>query len=782
MGFLAPLFLAGLLAVGLPLWLHRFARDTRTKQPFASLMLLEQSQIQQSREHTLKYWLLLALRILLLLLIALTFAQPVLPWRTPPLEAQDRKLHVIVMDTSLSMQQGDHWQKAMEKAQALIGAMKPADQGLLVSADSRVRVVAGPVNGNDTSELRSALATLKPTFSRLDYGMLMTSAPSWLGNDRLKTELHVVTDLQRSATPLQFADLEPPVGVKLMLDDVGASPATNQHVMSIGPSEKDANVFEVRVSGAAPAGAPRTVVLSIDGKEKGRKPLTPLQGTVPVNAPVMQPDPNAGSAAGLATAVDSAGGDATRGAAIANARGSGLNGGPCAPGSAGSGPSTTAGPPNGRGSTGSRDSSSASAFSEGRGPSGAPCPPSASISAGAPGAEPVSTALFADLDLGAGAHRATVTLEPADALPQDDQFYSVIEHREPRALIIGANASGDDVSYFAAAVGALTNPRLAVERTGSDAISQRALADYSALVVSDVGVLSGASVTFIQRYLEGGGTVLMTLGPRAARLEKIPLSGHTRSGRNLNSQGGGWTGRVASVEQSHPALRDAQGWRSVRFFRYVAVEPQADDAALIRFEDGGPLLIERRVGAGRLLVLTSPLDREWNDLAIHPLFVRFIGEAARYLTSAAAAPNALVGSILPLGVNASNGAQVFDPRGRRATALGDTSEKPRILADQIGFYEVRGGGRSDWIAVNADPRESELSRLSDDSVSQWTRMQKEGPDADAGPQVVAADTTSGAKPALKSIWPWLLLIAVTLAFIEPLVANSYLHVRRGVTS
>jgi hypothetical protein len=134
-------------------------------------------------------------------------------------------------------------------------------------------------------------------------------------------------------------------------------------------------------------------------------------------------------------------------------------------------------------------------------------------------------------------------------------------------------------------------------------------------------------------------------------------------------------------------------------------------------------------------------------------------------------------------VNASNGAQVFDPRGRRATALGDTSEKPRIPADQIGFYEVRGGGRSDWIAVNADPRESELSRLSEDSVSQWTRMQKDGPDAGTAPQAVsAADASSGAKPALKSIWPWLLLIAVTLAFIEPLVANSYLHVRRGVTS
>src|SRR6185503_880005 len=330
MTFLAPLFLAGILAVGLPLWLHRFARDTRTKQPFASLMLLEQSQIQQSREHTLKYWLLLALRILLLLLLAFAFAQPLLPWSTPPLEAQDRKLHVIVMDTSLSMQQGDHWQKAVEKAQALIGAMKPADQGLLVSADSRVRVVAGPVNGSNAGELRSAVTTLKPTFSRLDYGMLMTSAPSWLGNERLATEMHIVSDLQRSATPLQFADLEPPVGVKLILEDVGASPPTNQYVKSIGPSEKDANVFEVRVGGTAPPGPARTVVLSIDGKEKGRKPLTPPRDVARAAPPLAQPNPDAGSAAGVTMSASDAncsplGVTGAAGAGGNNSRGAGGN-------------------------------------------------------------------------------------------------------------------------------------------------------------------------------------------------------------------------------------------------------------------------------------------------------------------------------------------------------------------------------------------------------------------------------------------------------------------------
>src|SRR5262245_50050221 len=138
---LAPLFLFGLLAVGLPLWLHRFARDTRTKEPFASLMLLEPSRIHRSREHTLRYLLLLALRIALLLLLVLAFAQPMLPWRTPPLEARDRTLHVIVLDTSLSMQQGDRWERAVQRARKLIDSLRAVDQGMLVTADSRVRVV-----------------------------------------------------------------------------------------------------------------------------------------------------------------------------------------------------------------------------------------------------------------------------------------------------------------------------------------------------------------------------------------------------------------------------------------------------------------------------------------------------------------------------------------------------------------------------------------------------------------------------------------------------------------
>ena len=729
---LAPLFLLGLLGIGLPLWLHRFARDTRTKQPFASLMLLEPSEIQQSREHTLRYWLLLALRIALLALIVFAFAQPLLPWRTPPLEASDRTLHVIVLDTSLSMRQGERWTRAVAKARSLIDALRPADQGMLVTADSRVRVVKGAVNQTAADELRTSLAAVQPGAARLDYGMLMTSAKSWLGTERPATQLHFLTDLQQSATPLQFADLESPEGVKLVLEDVGDSGAMNQYVKSVAPSEHDSNVLEVRVGGRATG--PRTVVLNLDGKEKGRKVL-PMASAGSTNAPTSR------GAEGALLGAPPAG----------------------APlGSSGALPETSA----------SVEARNLQTPSDGAGKGSGP-------TAGLQSQD--TQVLFNDIDLGTGTHRVTVTLEPADSLPEDDQFFAVLEHREPRALVIGANPNGDDVSYFAAAVGALTNPRLTVERTGAEALSRGALADYSALVVSDVGVLSGASIGTLQRYLEGGGSVLMTLGPRAAQRDRIPLSGHARDTRSLKAQdarqNGDLAGRVAAIEESHPALRDSQGWRSVRFFRYVPIEPQPDDTVLIRFEDGHPLLIERHVGAGRLLVLTSPLDRDWSDLAIHPLFVRFIGEAARYLTAAASAPNTLVGAVLPLGVNGRNGAQVFDPTGKRVLALSDTAGQTRRLAERVGFYEVRGGGRSDWIAVNADPRESELARMPDTSIAQWNRLQTP---AHATTSVQQANADAG--PQLKAIWPWLLLLAVTLAFVEPLVANSHLHVRRGVAS
>jgi hypothetical protein len=100
---------------------------------------------------------------------------------------------------------------------------------------------------------------------------------------------------------------------------------------------------------------------------------------------------------------------------------------------------------------------------------------------------------------------------------------------------------------------------------------------------------------------------------------------------------------------------------------------------------------------------------------------------------------------------------------------------PRLVPEMAGYYEVRGGGRSDFIAVNVDPRESQLIKMDEATVKRWKDL--EAARAASGP---SAAQTASAEPLERviPIWFWFLLAAVALAFMEPLVANYHLHVQR----
>ena len=74
MSFLAPLFLLGALAIAMPFWLHRLQTQSSDRKPFSSAMLLETTEERVHVMKKLKYLLLLALRVLLLALLAFAFA------------------------------------------------------------------------------------------------------------------------------------------------------------------------------------------------------------------------------------------------------------------------------------------------------------------------------------------------------------------------------------------------------------------------------------------------------------------------------------------------------------------------------------------------------------------------------------------------------------------------------------------------------------------------------------------------------------------------------------
>jgi hypothetical protein len=689
--FLAPLFLAGLLAIGLPLWLHRVARANPTQHPFASLMFLEPSETQRTAKRTLRYWLLLAARILLLILLILAFAGPLVSPDVVPERTSNAKLHVIVMDGSMSMQHGERWQRALDEAESVINSAAAGDRLMLVSAAGRrIQVVNEPINANDAGALRAQLRTLKPGVERLDYGLLMTTSKAWLGDARMPTQIHLITDLQATASPLRFADLEPAPKTELVLHDVAGEGAldgnVNTFVSSSALATTDARRLIAKLATNSPRLERREVVLSIDGKEVARRTAELAAAPVAL-APAQQ---------------GSEGGAIEEPPAVSAIRSTDIE--------------------------------------------------------------------FPDLSLGAGAHRVEIRLDPTDSIASDDRYFSILQNVDPKVLLITRETSSDESAYFGAAIQSLTAPRLVVDKQASAAVDGLQLTNYAMIVLADVNALSSTAQNRIKDYVDGGGRVLMALAPTIAR-QKPALLADVDIGEAVTR-----AAQVGVVQTSHPILREASDWHRVRFFKYMQIKPAETDEVLVALEDGTPVLLERKQGNGRLLLLTAPLDRAWNDLPIHPLFVQFIADAAKYLVEQDPTTlTARVGAPVVTGLTAAGGGQIFDPQGRRALTLGEADVADRFIPDQAGFYEIRGAGGQKWIAVNVDSRESDVTRLPETQIQRWQALR--APPAE--PATAATASADGA-PLKRSIGFLVFLIAAVFVLVELLMANHHLAVRREV--
>lgn len=689
---LAPALLFGLLAIGLPLWLHRVTRAHPAQHPFASLMFLEPSETQRTAKHTIRYWLLLLLRIALIAALAFAFAGPFAPERIASRTDPDARLHAIVVDASYSMQHGERWRRGLDEAESIVRGARSADRVMLVrAAGQRIEVVHDATPASNPGSLLAALRVMQPTLERLDFGLVMSTAESWLGSPRPSTTLHFVSDLQATGAPLHFADLEPPAGAQLVMHSVTDARAANASISDAHFSDDDATTLQASVRHQSPDEQQRDVVLIIDGKESARQRVGLAASPSSIPSPVSTGEGEGG--------------------------GMGLRPPPVLSPRAGEGTLTSV------------------------------------------------VATFPDVALTPGVHRLELRLEPHDALSHDDAHFAVIEHADPKALLISPDENSDDTAYFDAALGSLTSPQLSVEqRTTHQLPEASVLSSCSLVVIPDASALSNSAAARVLEYVAGGGAVLATLGARRDGGESSLLPGW-RIGE-MRAQ----PARVGEISTSHPVLRDATQWRRVRFFRARAVDVGADDKVLLAFEDGAPLLVERSIGAGRLLVLTAPIERNWNDLAIHPLFVQFIADAGRYLTGGDAAPAShIAGGVVMTGLTAQAGGQIFDPRGKRVLSLSANSVE-RLIPQATGFYEVRGSAAR-WLAVNVDPRESDLAPLAGDFVQRWQALRMRTP----APANV--DAPQKAEPRTPG-WP-LLWLAAGLLIVELLLANRHLAIRRA---
>jgi hypothetical protein len=678
MGFLAPWFLLGLAALGVPVFVHLLRRHKTTPRPVSSLMFFERGTQSSTRHRRLSYLLLFALRSALVLLVVLAFANPFV--RRAAADANGRLL-LIVLDNSFSMRAGTRFPDAKQQALALLAAKPPAQKAQIMSLGGQLEVRTQPIT--DDTQLRVALESIQPGDGHASFGELGRAMRTLAQTVHGPIDLHLFSDMQHTAMPANFADMVLSDNVTLRLQPVANRPAPpNWTVESVDaptalsdPKDPKRSRVQAVIAGFNTPAETKSVSLVVNGKTiSTRKVLVPAAGRATVE--------------------------------------------------------------------------------------------------------------FVPLDVGYGFSRCEVRIEGGDAFPTDDASVFAVRRSDPdRVLLVHALGDTRSPVYFGSALSAAAQGSFVMQSVAAEQATDLDPSKYGFVVLSDAVTLPSIFEHTLAQYVAKGGSVLITLGTSAARGTHIPLWGGEVKDTHDYARAGSPVS-VGQVDFSYPALEQVQpgpdngGWGVVKVF-YAAVLDADQARVAARLTDGTPLLLDKPLGEGHLLLFASGLENLTNDLPLHPVFVAFVDRAARYLSGGQSLGGSrLVDSFLQLRaaaepVRAVPNVEVIDPDGRRPLSLSEARTAQSVRLERAGFYRIRfANGRDALIGVNPDRRESDLQPLPEDVQRLWSGSSGGGADQSAGAASIDA------KNRTISLWWWVMLFAFAVAVAETVLAGVYMGTQR----
>ena len=384
---------------------------------------------------------------------------------------------------------------------------------------------------------------------------------------------------------------------------------------------------------------------------------------------------------------------------------------------------------------------------------------------------------FPALEVPYGFNRCEVRVDSADDLPADDLHRFAIERSDPqKALLVHNYGDARSPLYIGAALSAAAQSAFILESINVNEAADRNASNYGFVILSDVNSVPPLLENALNQYIRSGGSVLIAAGTSAGGRTQIPLFGaRILEARDYNRVPDRYMS-VGSSDSSYPAVAKAEGWTGVKFFYALNVDP-GDARIIVRLNDQTPLLLEKRIGEGRVVLLTSGLDNITNDFPLHPAFVPFIEQMARYLAGSERQGGARgVDSYLELrnAKEKGQGVEVTDPEGRRPLTLSQAATAQSFQLTEAGYYQLRlADGRRNEVAVNPDPKESNLDVIPDDVIALWQGKGGEEGSTQAG--------SAGPVPPRKvpqSFWWYVMLLVLASAIVESVVASRYLGVQR----
>lgn len=191
LSFLSPLFLVAAVAAAVPILLHLFHRKTEVVIDFPAVRLLKRAPVQQHRRRRLRELILLALRVVALVLLALSFARP---YFAGAVASETAPLTVIAFDQSMSLSAPGQIARAREAAVRAADAAPASHALALLTFADAASVVVEPTT--DRAAVRAAINGIEASPRGTRYRTALARASEIIGSR--DGRVVIVTDLQQA--------------------------------------------------------------------------------------------------------------------------------------------------------------------------------------------------------------------------------------------------------------------------------------------------------------------------------------------------------------------------------------------------------------------------------------------------------------------------------------------------------------------------------------------------------------------------------------------------------
>ena len=338
---------------------------------------------------------------------------------------------------------------------------------------------------------------------------------------------------------------------------------------------------------------------------------------------------------------------------------------------------------------------------------------------------------------------------PKDGLMPDNYFFFSFKARKKGAvLLVNGDPRSipylDELFYADKAVRGFRSP-LIIKTCSANGFCPPP-SEFQTIVLANVERRPVRWLRQLDSFVRKGGGLLLSMGNRVSpsyyntnlraflprRLRHVSLAAQNPDGTGVAMQR-----FFGAITQGHPIFKELYRsgfqFQTARVFQVMLTETRQkgeEGKTLWKFSHGPPALLEKSLGKGKSILLTTTLDRDWSDLPIRPFFLPWFQQTISYLSGGRRfqrAPSHWMGAQVYLSLSSLEPIHFKGPRGSQGMIVATTRGFKMKEAQFPGVYQFyKNGVRLKRLPLifNVNRSESSFQKMSSSTFKKLGALKK----------------------------------------------------------